>query len=108
MVYEDETLMLGEIGVVKLVILVATLIGFVLGTLMGALAAWPKAPRFVRGSVLPLMTMLAVPPYLLGLVVLYILGLTFQLFPLSGLPGYHRPDSGRAAHAGSTGGAPNR
>ena len=65
-------------------LLVATLIGFVLGTLMGALAAWPKAPRLVRGSVLPLMTMSAVPPYLLGLVVLYILGLTFQLFPLSG------------------------
>lgn len=65
-------------------LLVATLIGFVLGTLMGALAAWPKAPRFVRGSVLPLMTMSAVPPYLLGLVILYILGLTFQLFPLSG------------------------
>jgi peptide/nickel transport system permease protein len=65
-------------------LLVATLIGFVLGTLMGALAAWPQAPRFVRASVLPLMTMSAVPPYLLGLVVLYILGLTFQLFPLSG------------------------
>ena len=33
---------------------------------------------------LPLMTMSAIPPYLLGLIVLYILGLKLQLFPLSG------------------------
>ena len=32
----------------------------------------------------PLMTMSAIPPYLLGLIVLYILGLKMQLFPLSG------------------------
>ena len=65
-------------------LLVATLIGFAAGTLMGALAAWPGAPTAVRRSIFPLMTLSAIPPYLLGLVVLYLLGLKLELFPLSG------------------------
>jgi len=65
-------------------LLVATLMGFCLGTVMGALSAWPASPRFLRNSVFPLMTMSAIPPYLLGLIVLYVLGLKMGLFPLSG------------------------
>ena len=64
--------------------IVSVLIGFALGTLMGALSAWPSAPRFMRNLAVPLMTMSAIPPYLLGLIVLYILGLKLDLFPLSG------------------------
>ncbi len=65
-------------------LLVATLMGFSAGTLTGALAAWPRAPAFFRHAVFPLMTLSAIPPYLLGLVVLYFLGLQWKLFPLSG------------------------
>jgi peptide/nickel transport system permease protein len=65
-------------------LLVATLIGFSAGTLMGALAAWPRAPTVFRRAVFPLMTLSAIPPYLLGLVILYFLGLQWKLFPLSG------------------------
>ena len=65
-------------------LLVATLIGFAAGTLMGALSAWPRAPTLFRRAVFPLMTLSAIPPYLLGLVVLYFLGLQWKLFPLSG------------------------
>ena len=65
-------------------LLVATLMGFTAGTLMGALAAWPRAPAFFKRAVFPLMTLSAIPPYLLGLVVLYFLGLQWKLFPLSG------------------------
>ena len=65
-------------------LLVATLMGFSAGTLLGALAAWPRAPALFRRAVIPLMTLSAIPPYLLGLVVLYFLGLQFKLFPLSG------------------------
>ena len=64
--------------------IVSVLLGFALGTLMGALSAWPSAPRFMRNLAVPLMTMSAIPPYLLGLIVLYILGLKLNLFPLSG------------------------
>ena len=65
---------------------VSVLMGFALGTLMGALSAWPSAPRFMRNMAVPLMTMSAIPPYLLGLIVLYILGLKLELFPLHLLP----------------------
>ena len=63
---------------------VSVLIGFVLGTLIGAMSAWPNTPRFLRGLAVPFMTFSAIPPYLLGLIVLYTLGLKMQLFPLSG------------------------
>jgi peptide/nickel transport system permease protein len=65
-------------------LLVATLLGFVLGTLMGALAAWPRSPRLLQGLVVPLMALSAIPFYLMGLVLLYFLGLQLRLFPLSG------------------------
>lgn len=65
-------------------LLVATIIGFSLGTLMGALAAWTRAPALFRRLVFPLMTLSAIPPYLLGLVVIYTLGLQLNIFPLSG------------------------
>ena len=65
-------------------LLVATLLGFVLGTLVGALVAWPRTPRFLQGLILPLMTLSAIPFYLLGLILLYFLGLEFRVFPLSG------------------------
>ena len=63
---------------------VSVLVAFTCGSLMGALSAWPGAPRFARRLVVPLMTLSAIPPYLLGLIVLYLLGLKLDLFPLSG------------------------
>jgi peptide/nickel transport system permease protein len=59
------------------------LMGFVFGTLLGALSAWPGSPRWLRKMAVPLMTMSAIPPYLLGLIVLYILGFKLKLFPRS-------------------------
>ena len=41
----------------------ATLLAFGLGTLLGALIAWPKAPGFVQFLVAPLLTLSAVPYY---------------------------------------------
>jgi len=65
-------------------LLFSTLISFTFGTLAGALVAWPRSPRFFQGLVVPLMTLSAIPYYLLGLILLYLLGLQFKLFPLSG------------------------
>ncbi|MEW6751200.1 MAG: ABC transporter permease [Candidatus Latescibacterota bacterium] len=64
--------------------LVSVLVAFTCGSLVGALSAWPGAPRLARRLVVPLMTLSAIPPYLLGLIVLYLLGLKLGLFPLSG------------------------
>ncbi len=62
----------------------ATIIAFVCGTLLGALAAWPRAPRFFR-NVLPLfMVLSAIPFYLVGLVLVYFLAFRLNWFPSGG------------------------
>lgn len=65
-------------------LLFATLIAFALGTLLGALIAWPRAPGFLRYIMGPLLTLSAIPFYLLGLILVYFLAFTFRIFPLSG------------------------
>jgi len=63
---------------------VATIIAFLLGSLSGALLAWPKAPKCLQ-YILPLvLTLSAVPYYLLGLVLLFLFAFTIRWFPLSG------------------------
>jgi peptide/nickel transport system permease protein len=62
----------------------ATVIAFVVGTLLGALAAWPQAPRIFR-DVMPLFIVLsAIPFYLVGLVLVYFLAFRLEWFPSSG------------------------
>jgi peptide/nickel transport system permease protein len=63
---------------------VATLLAFSLGTLIGALLAWPKTPRFFRYLVPPLLTLSAIPYYMLGLILVYLFAFQWRLFPLSG------------------------
>jgi peptide/nickel transport system permease protein len=61
-----------------------TLIAFVLGTLLGAAAAWKRDSRMLQ-IVSPLMMVFsAIPFYLIGLVLIYFLGARAGLFPLSG------------------------
>jgi peptide/nickel transport system permease protein len=65
-------------------IAVSTLMGFVLGTLLGALMGWPKAPPFFGALATPLLTLSAIPFYLLGLVLVYLFAFSLQVFPLGG------------------------
>lgn len=65
-------------------LLFATLIAFGIGTLLGALIAWPRAPNALRYIMGPLLTLSAIPFYLLGLILVYFLAFTFRVFPLSG------------------------
>jgi peptide/nickel transport system permease protein len=73
---------------------VSTLMAFAIGTLFGALLAWPRAPAFIRGLAPPLLTLSAIPYYLLGLILIYFLAFRLHLFPLGGgynignLPGW--------------------
>jgi peptide/nickel transport system permease protein len=67
-----------------LLLTVSTLFAFVLGTLFGALMAWPRAPDWLRIFVTPLLTLSAIPYYLLGLVLVYFLAFTTRLFPIGG------------------------
>ena len=65
-------------------LLSATLISFAVGSLLGALIAWPRSPRILQYLVGPMMTLSAIPYYLLGLVMVYLVGVIVPLFPLSG------------------------
>ena len=63
---------------------VSTLIDFSLGTLLGALAAWPRAPRFVRAIVPPFMLLSAVPFFLLAIILLSLFAVQWRIFPPGG------------------------
>jgi peptide/nickel transport system permease protein len=65
-------------------LLVSTLLAFGIGTLLGALMAWSGSPRVFNYLAAPLLTLSAVPYYLLGLVLVYAFAVTWKIFPLSG------------------------
>lgn len=65
-------------------LLLATLMAFVIGTLLGALIAWPRSPSALNVVLAPLLTLSAVPFYLLGLILVYFLAFSLKWFPLSG------------------------
>jgi len=65
-------------------LLMATLISFGIGTFVGALLAWDKAPFFLR-TIFPIFfTFSAVPFYLMGVVLLYVFAFQIPIFPLFG------------------------
>ena len=61
-----------------------TLFAFLLGSFLGALLGWPRAPRWLQYLLPPLLTLSAVPFYLLGLVLLYFLAFLAKMFPIFG------------------------
>lgn len=63
---------------------VATILAFTIGNLLGALAAWPQAPRAFRWLVYLSMPFSAIPYYLLALILVYLFALNWQVFPLGG------------------------
>jgi peptide/nickel transport system permease protein len=63
---------------------VTTLLAWIIGTLLGATLVWGHAPRIVRFLMPPILTMSAIPFFLLGLLLIYFLGFQLHWFPLSG------------------------
>lgn len=62
----------------------ATVIAFLIGTTLGALAAWPRAPAIFRAIMPAFMVLSAIPFYLVGLVLIYLLAFRFNIFPNGG------------------------
>lgn len=62
-------------------LVVSTLIAFVVGTLLGALLVWPKAPRIVGVAASPLLILSTVPYYLLAIVLIYLFAIAVRIFP---------------------------
>jgi peptide/nickel transport system permease protein len=63
---------------------ITTLLSFVIGTLLGALLAWPGAPRWMRWVMPPLWALHAIPFFLLGLILTYLLAFQIPLLPIFG------------------------
>ncbi len=63
---------------------VTTVFSFAAGTLLGALLAWPGAPRWMQWIMPPLWAMHAIPFFLLGLVLMFLFAFQIQLLPIFG------------------------
>lgn len=61
-----------------------TLFSFAAGTILGALLAWPGAPRWMRLLMPPLWALHAIPFFLLGLVLMYLLAFQLPWLPIFG------------------------
>jgi peptide/nickel transport system permease protein len=67
---------------------VSTALAFTLGTLLGGLLSWPRAPRAIHFLLPPLFMFSVVPYYLFGLILVYILAFQVRAFPMSGSSNY--------------------
>ncbi len=67
-----------------LLLTVSTLISFVLGTLAGAFLGWERRPKGIDYFFMPLLTLSAVPYYVLGLILVYFFAFRTTAFPLTG------------------------
>jgi len=65
-------------------LLVTTILSFVIGNLLGALSAWPRAPGWVRAIATPFILLTGVPPVIMGVLLLFFIGFRLKLLPLGG------------------------
>jgi peptide/nickel transport system permease protein len=63
---------------------ISTLLAFTIGSVLGALLAWPNSSRLFSIFVPVLMTLSAIPYYLLGLLLIYLLALVWPVLPTAG------------------------
>ncbi len=61
-----------------------TIVSFALGTFLGALLGWPRAPRWMRWLMPPLWALHAIPFFLLGLILIYVFAFRFPVLPMFG------------------------
>jgi peptide/nickel transport system permease protein len=65
-------------------LLVTTIVSFLIGNLLGAVAAWPRSPQWLRAFATPFVLLTGVPPVLMGVLLLFFVGFRLQLLPLGG------------------------
>lgn len=63
---------------------VSTVLAFSLGTLLGGLMGWPTSARVSQYLMGPFLVLSAIPYYLLGFILIYVLAFYFKIFPLGG------------------------
>lgn len=65
-------------------LILTTILSFVIGNLLGALAAWPRAPQWIRGFATSFILFTGIPPVLLGIFLLFFIAFRLKLLPLGG------------------------
>lgn len=65
-------------------LLVTTVLSFVIGNLLGAVAAWPRSPQWLRSFATPFILFQGVPPILMGVLLLFFVAFRLKLAPLGG------------------------
>lgn len=63
---------------------VTTVLSFIIGNLLGAVAAWPRAPQWLRAFATPFVLLQGVPPVLLGILLIFFIAFRLKLLPISG------------------------
>ena len=65
-------------------LVVTTILSFIIGNLLGAIAAWPKAPRWLRNFATPFVLLTGVPPVIMGVLLLFFIAFRLKMLPLGG------------------------
>ena len=68
-------------------LLVTTALSFIIGNLLGAIAAWPRSPQWLRTVATPFILLQGVPPVVMGVLLLFFIGFKLKLAPLGGAYG---------------------
>ena len=65
-------------------LLVTTVLTFIMGNLLGAMAAWPHTPGWLRNLSTSFVLLQGIPPVLLGVLLIFFIGFRLKLLPISG------------------------
>ena len=63
-------------------LLTTTIFSWIVGGLLGAFMGWPRSPKFLSYLMPPLLSLNAIPFFLLGLLLIYFLAFRLRLLPL--------------------------
>ncbi len=61
---------------------VCTLLSFIIGNLLGAVAAWPRSPNWLRVLATPFVLLMGVPPVIMGVLLLFFVAFRLKFLPL--------------------------
>jgi peptide/nickel transport system permease protein len=61
---------------------VCTILSFIIGNLLGAVAAWPRSPNWLRVLATPFVLLMGVPPVIMGVLLLFFVAFRLKFLPL--------------------------
>ncbi len=65
-------------------LLVTSVLSFIIGNFLGAVAAWPRAPQWLRTLATPFVLLQGAPPVVMAVLLLFFVGFRLKLAPLGG------------------------